>query len=161
VERALAKRVFARAARQPVAAPPGLVERVEALLAQRCYEALGLARRAGLAVAGFERVGEAARRGRAALLLVAMDGAEAARRKLAAIAGDRPVAVALSAAELGGAFGRERIVHAAIAGGMLCDRLRMDLQRLAGFRAGAAIENGSDGMPAGPALHGGDSKAHD
>lgn len=161
VEQALAKRIFGRAARQPVTAPPGLADRVEALLAQRCCDALGFARRAGLAVAGFERVGEAARRGNAALLLVAMDGAEAARRKLAAIAGDRPVAAVLGVAELGGAFGRERIVHAAIAGGTLCDRLRMDLQRLAGFRAEATIDCGFDLAPAGPALQRGDSEAHD
>ncbi|MBV9150816.1 MAG: RNA-binding protein [Alphaproteobacteria bacterium] len=165
VERALAKRLFARAARRPVVAAPGLADRVEALLARRCCDALGLARRAGAAVAGFERVGEAVRREQAALLLVAIDGAEAARRKLAAIAGDRPVAV-LSAAELGVAFGRERIVHAAIAGGTLCDRLRVDLQRLAGFRAGPAIEgtavdSGFECTPAGPALQGGDSEAHD
>jgi ribosomal protein L7Ae-like RNA K-turn-binding protein len=161
----LAKRVFARAARRPVAAMPGLADRVEALLARRCCDALGFARRAGAAVAGFERVGEAVRRGQAALLLVAIDGAEAARRKLAAIAGDRLVAV-LSAAELGGAFGRERIVHAAIAGGALCDRMTVDLQRLAGFRAGAAIEgpaidSGFEWTPARPALQGGDSEAHD
>src|ERR1051326_55554 len=57
VERALTKRIFARAARQPLVAPPGLADRVEALLARRCCDALGLARRAGLAVAGV--VGEA------------------------------------------------------------------------------------------------------
>lgn len=161
MERALTKRAFARVARQPVAAPPGLVDRLEALLAQRCGDALGLARRAGSAVAGFERVGEAVRGGRAALLLVAMDGAEAARRKLAAIAGDCPVAAMLSAAELGGAFGRERIVHAAIAGGALCDRLRVDLQRLAGFRPGAVINGDFELGPARPALQSGNSEAHD
>ena len=70
VERAVAKRLFARAARRPVTVPVGLADRIEALLAQRCIDAIGLARRAGLAVAGFERVADAARAGRAALLLV-------------------------------------------------------------------------------------------
>src|SRR5437016_3720303 len=63
VERAVAKRLFARAARRPVSAPPELADRIESLLARRCCEALGLARRAGLAVAGFERVEQALRRG--------------------------------------------------------------------------------------------------
>ena len=152
VERALAKRVFARAARRPVIAPPGLADRVEALLAQRCCDALGLARRAGLAVAGFDRVGEAVRRGKAALLLFAADGAEGGRRKQGAAAGDVPAASVLTAAELGGAFGRERIVHAAVGGGTLCDRLRGDLARLAGFRAEAVIDGGLESAPARPAL---------
>src|SRR5205814_3715273 len=161
VDRALAKRVFARAARRPVAAPAGLADGVEALLAQRCCDALGFARRAGLAVAGFDRVGEAVRRGKAALLLFAVDGAKGGRRKLGALGGDLPSASVLTAAELGGAFGRERIVHAAIGGGTLSDRLRVDLVRLAGFRVNATMDCGFDLSPARPALQSGKSKAHD
>jgi uncharacterized protein len=160
VERALSKRIFARAARQAVVARPGLAEQVEVLLARRCCDALGLARRAGLAVAGFDRVGEAVRRGRAALLLFAVDGAEGSRRKRAGMA-DVPAASVLTAAELGGAFGHERIVHAAVGGGTLCDRLRTDLARLAGFRAEAAIDWNFGLAPAQPALQSGNSKAHD
>jgi hypothetical protein len=161
VERALAKRLFARAARRPVLVPPELADRIEALLARRCCDALGLARRAGLAVAGIERVGEAVRRGRAALLLFAVDGAEGGRRKRAALAGDLPAASVLTAAELGGAFGHERTVHAAVGGGTLCEGLRADLARLAGFRAEAAIDWDLSLAPAMPALQSGNSKAHD
>src|SRR5207302_9584632 len=119
VDRAVAKRLFARAARRPVVAPAELADRIEDLLAKRCCDALGLARRAGLAVAGFDRVGEAVRRGRAGLLLFALDGAAAGRRKLGALGRDVPAATALSSAELGAAFGRERIVHVAVAAGPL------------------------------------------
>lgn len=142
VERAVAKRIFARAARRPVSAPPELADRIERLLARRCGESLGLARRAGLAVAGFDRVGEAVRHGRVALLLCALDGAEGGRRKLAALGRDLPSASVLTAAELGAAFGRERIVHAAVGGGTLCSRLLCDLSRLAGLRAAAAVDQG-------------------
>src|SRR5205809_5522732 len=90
VDRAVAKRLFARAARRPVVAPAGLADRIESLLARRCCDALGLARRAGLAVAGVERVSEAANRGRAALLLFALDGAEGGRRRLTGLGRDRP-----------------------------------------------------------------------
>ena len=161
VEQAVAKRVFARAARRPVLAPPGLADRIESLLARRCCDALGLARRAGLAVAGFERVSEAAHRGRAGLLLFALDGAEGGRRKLTALGRDLPLARVLTAAELGGAFGRERIVYAAVADGKLCRRLLIDLLRLAGLRAAAAVEYGTDFAPAGPAPQDGGTEAHD
>ncbi len=161
VERAVAKRIFARAARRPVAAPPELADRIESLLARRCCDGLGLARRAGLAVAGFDRVSEALRRGRAALLLVALDGAAGGRRKLAALGRDLPSASVLNAAELGAAFGRERIVHAAVAGGPLCRRLLLDLSRLAGLRAAASVGCGMDFAPAGPAQEDGGTQAHD
>lgn len=161
VDRAVAKRLFARAARQPVSVPVDLADRVEVLLARRCGDALGLARRAGLAVAGFDRVGDAVRHGRAALLLFAADGAEGGRRKLGAFARYVPSAGVLTAAELGAAFARERIVHAAVGAGPLCERLRLDLGRLAGFRAEAAAEPGTDLAPAEPALEGDGTETHD
>jgi len=156
VSRAVAKRLFARAARRPVAVPAELADRVEELLARRCIDALGLCRRAGLAVAGFDRVGEALRHGRAALLLAALDGAAAGTQRLAALGRDLPTASVLTAAELGAAFGRERIVHAAVAGGKLCDRLRVDLARLGGMRARPEM----DLAPAMPAQQDGGSEAH-
>jgi len=139
VERAAAKRLFARAARRPVLVPPDLADRIEALLARRCCETLGLARRAGLALAGFEKVSEAVRTGRAALLLSALDGAEAGRRKLAALGRSLPCISALAAAEMGEAFGRDRVVHAAVGRGQLGERLLGEADRLVGFRREAVV----------------------
>jgi len=141
VDRAVAKRLFARAARRPISAPPGLADRVEALLAQRCCETLGLARRAGQAVAGFERVADAVRHGRVGLLVFALDAAEAGRRRVAALGRQVPVAGALTGAELGAAFGRDRVAHVAVAPGPFADRLAADMRRIAGFRAGAMVQD--------------------
>jgi hypothetical protein len=161
VDKAVAKRVFARAARRPVVAPPELADRIEALLARRCRDAVGLARRAGLAVAGFERVSEAVRRGNAALLLLARDGAEAGHRRMAGAARGIPSAAVLDAEELSGAFGREMVGFAAIGPGPLCARLRIDLERLAGFRATATLDGGTDGASTEPARQDGGTKAHE
>jgi uncharacterized protein len=147
VERAVAKRLFARGAGRAVAIAPGLPDRVEALLAQRLIDAIGLARRAGLAVAGFEKVREAVRTGKADLVLAALDGAEAGRRKIRALGRDLPVAVVLTAAELGRAFGRERVVHAALGRGPLCNRVLLEARRLAGFRAAAAVDEEGQSAP--------------
>jgi hypothetical protein len=160
VERAAAKRLFARAARRLVTVPPDLADRVEALLVRRCGEALGLARRAGSAVSGFERVAEAVRRGHAGALLFALDGAEAGRRKLGALGRDLPAASVMYAAELGAAFGRDRAVHVAVGPGALCGRLLIDLERLAGFRAAAALDNGTGSAAAGPQLQDGGVGSH-
>ena len=161
VERAVAKRVFARAARRPVEIPQGLADRVEALLVRRCCDALGLARRAGLAVAGFERAGEAVRRGDAALLLLARDGAEAGRRKLAGAARDIATAAVLSADEMSAAFARDRVVFVAIGPGSLSSRLRLDLGRLAGFRQAAALTDGTNFAPVEPGRQDGGTREHE
>ena len=149
VDRAVAKRLFARAARRPITAPPGLADRIEALLAQRCCETLGLARRAGQAVAGFERVADMARRGRVGLLVFALDGAEGGRRRIAALGREVPAAGVLTGAELGAAFGRDRVAHVGIGPGPFADRLVTDLRRIAGFRAGATVHDGTGPAPAG------------
>jgi hypothetical protein len=161
VERAVAKRVFARAARRPVVAPPELADRIEALLARRCRDTLGLARRAGLAVAGFERVGEAVRRGNAALVLFARDGAEGGHRRMTAAARGVASASVLDASELSGAFGREAVGFVAIAPGALCARLRIDLERLAGFRAAATFGGEMNTASATPARQDGGTKTHE
>jgi len=142
---AVKKRAFDRAARRPVTMPADLADRIERLLAQRCREAVGLARRSGKAVSGFEKVGEAIRKGGVGLLLAASDGAEGGRQKIAALARDLPVVDALDAAELGAAFGRDHVVHGAIGSGALAARLRVDAARLAGFRTPAGDAAAQEG----------------
>jgi ribosomal protein L7Ae-like RNA K-turn-binding protein len=144
VDAAVAKRLFARAARAAATAPPDLADRIERLLAERCRELLGLARRSGQAVAGFEKVREALRGGRVGLLVEASDGAAQGREKLAALgAGVRQVS-GLRADELGLAFGRDHVVHAAVAPGRFAERLEIDAGRLAGFRRGSSGVQGTD-----------------
>lgn len=136
VKTAVAKRVFARAAKQDVVVEDGLDDRVEALLVRRSIERLGLARRAGRAVAGFAQVEKAVRAGHVAVLVEVSDGAADGRGKLRRLAPDLPVADRLTAAELGQAFAREHVVHAALLKGQLADGFVAEQARLAGFRDG-------------------------
>jgi predicted RNA-binding protein YlxR (DUF448 family) len=137
------KNHFAKAARRAVTVPPGLPEQVERLLTRRCLDLLGLARRAGFAVAGFEPVQSWLAAGRVGVLLAASDGAADGRRKLqttARQAGQDLAPVALFAgAELGAALGRDgAVAHVAVAPGRIADRLRAEAGRLAGLRGGGA-----------------------
>src|SRR6201991_1058847 len=71
VERAVAKNLFARAARAAVKSAADLADRVERLLLERALADLGRARRAGRAVAGFVKVEQMVAERRAGLLVVA------------------------------------------------------------------------------------------
>ncbi|MBI3513402.1 MAG: RNA-binding protein [Proteobacteria bacterium] len=131
---ALKKRAFTRAAKRPVTVPVDLADRLEALIAGHTLELISLARRAGQAVVGHDQVVAWLKNGRAALLLQARDGATAGRARLAALAGDRPVVELLSAAELAQPFGRDHVVHVALAAGGIATRAQAELGRLAGLR---------------------------
>lgn len=135
VKRARARKLFERAARRPLRIDERLDDLIETLLVSRCVELIGLARRAGQALAGFEKVGAMLRQGRGTVLLAARDGAEDGREKLRAAAPDLPVVDCLEADELGRAFGRERTVHAALSHGALAAKLQVEARKLSGFRA--------------------------
>jgi predicted RNA-binding protein YlxR (DUF448 family) len=135
LERAANKRLFARAARQPVNLAPDLADTVEALLARRVIELVSLARKAGLAVAGFEKVKAWLVDGSAAVLLQASDGSERGKAKLRPP--DRPGGMigVLTGQELGLAFGRENVIHGALAAGGLTTRVIDEAARLTAVRA--------------------------
>lgn len=143
--RAAAKGHFARAARRPVRVPPDLVARVEGLLARRLTDLVALARRAGEAVAGLEKTKAELVAGRAALLLQASDGSARERAALRPPEGVNTLVSCLSGDELGMAFGRDRVVHAAVLAGGLADRIRSEALRLTGIRAGAHPQPFGDG----------------
>jgi uncharacterized protein len=143
VERAVTKRLFSRAAGTDVAVPPDLADRIAALLKRRCVELVGLARRAGQAVAGFEKVSRALDRGQVRLLLEARDGSPDQRRKVTGCAPGVPVVTLFTKGELGRAFGRETAVHVAVTAEGLAQRLESESRRLQGFLG--ETENGSDG----------------
>jgi predicted RNA-binding protein YlxR (DUF448 family) len=134
IDDAVKKRVFARAARRAVEVPDHLADRLEALLAERAIELIGLARRAGQAVLGYDQVAAWLKTGRAGLLLQACDAAPSGRARLAALAGERPVVERLRAAELARPFGRDHVVHVALAAGGIATRIQQELTRLAGLR---------------------------
>lgn len=75
LHRAQKKHAFSRAARRKVAVSPDLPDEVERLLAARCMEYLGLAKRAGLLVSGLEKVRALITAGKAQVVILAADGA--------------------------------------------------------------------------------------
>ena len=137
-------RAFARAARGSVSVPPDLSERLQAALVRRIGDCLGLARRAGQAVAGYEKAREVLRTGKFRLVLQASDGSEAERsRFLSGFGPDLTVIEPLSGEALGRVFGRDYVVHVAVATGKLAESLVVEAGRLAGLRNGSARALGS------------------
>lgn len=134
LDKAAKKGLFARALKQPVTVPDGLSDMVERLLIDRVVAHVALARKAGRAVCGFEKVRDALAKGGVRVLMQATDGSVRGKSKLWTPTGARYFAV-LTAAELGLSFGREHAIHAALAAGGLAERVVEDAARLSGLRA--------------------------
>jgi predicted RNA-binding protein YlxR (DUF448 family) len=134
LERAVKKGLFARAARTQVKVPDGLVNEIEDQLARRVIDLISLARKAGDAVMGFEKVKEWLEKGRAVVLIQASDGSERGKTKLHAPPGDGSFIGCLTARELGLSFGREHAIHGALASGGLTPRVVEEAAKLAGLR---------------------------
>ncbi len=133
LELAVKKNLFARAAKQPVTVPPDLVDLVEAGLARRLTDLIALSRKAGEAVAGFEKVKDWLATKQVKVLLQATDGSERGKSKLWTPTGARYFSV-LTARELGLAFGRQSVIHGALAAGGLSPRVVEGAAKLQGLR---------------------------
>ncbi|HUS56043.1 MAG TPA: RNA-binding protein [Thermohalobaculum sp.] len=142
VDKAVKKKLFSRAFKAQAVAPADLADRLEALLAQRLVNVIGLARKAGQAVTGFEKVRARLKDGTAGVLIQASDGAEDGKAKLTRLADGLseggakrvPGIEILDSTELGLAFGRDFAIHAALDRGGFADRAIGEAARLCGLR---------------------------
>lgn len=133
MDRAVAKKLFARGLKAPVTVPEGLVAEVERQLVRRVVDLIGMARKSGDAVAGYEKVKAWLDREEAWVLIQATDGSGRGKSKLSTPHLGRYIGW-LTADELGMAFGRQTVIHAALASGGLGKRVVEEAQRLRGLR---------------------------
>ena len=133
IDKAAAKGLFSRGFKTPVKTPEGLSDLVEAGMARRVVDLVSLARKAGRAVAGFEKVKSWLAAGQAKVLLQASDGSDRGKGKLWTPEGGRWFGC-LTAAEMGLSFGRDHVIHGALAPGGLTNSVIEDASRLTGLR---------------------------
>jgi hypothetical protein len=146
LEQAVKKHAFAKSFQAAVKVAPDLVDRVGRLLDQQILDLLGLARRSGLVVTGFEKADTALRTGRAVLLIEAKDAGKDGRSKLArhTLPGVE-IWAPLTAEQLGRAIGRDHAVHVAVGSGGLAERLKIALRRQRGFSNHGLTKDGPSG----------------
>ncbi|WP_050605563.1 RNA-binding protein [Ruegeria sp. 6PALISEP08] len=133
LDKAIGKKLFARGFKAQVSVPQDLTEEVEKQIARRVVELLSLARKSGDAVAGYEKVKTWLDREEAQVLLQAIDGSGRGKSKLSTPHFGKYIGW-LTADELGQAFGRQTVIHAALASGGLAKRVVEEAQRLRGLR---------------------------
>lgn len=134
INQAVKKGLFSRGAKMKVQVADDLADQVEGLLRQRLISRIALARKAGKAICGLEKVKTALVSGEAWLLLQASDGSERGKSALRPPKDAESSIQCLSSDELGLAFGRDSVIHAAILSGSVNKRVLFDATRLSGLQ---------------------------
>lgn len=137
LEIAVKKGLFSRSAKQPVKIPENLVDEVEKQLARRVVDLISMQRKAGKAVAGYEKVKSWLQTEEALVLIQAVDGSGRGKSKLSTPHYGHYIGC-LTADELGLAFGRQTVIHGALASGGLTLRVVEEAHRLNGVRKNEA-----------------------
>ena len=138
VAQALKRDAFSRSLKTKVTAAPDLADRIQRGLEGRLLNGLGLAKKAGELISGFDKGAAAAASGRVAWLVEAADGAADGRRKILSAArrsSSSPGLFGVFESEtLGVALGVENAIHCALIAGRGAARWTEDVRRLEGFR---------------------------
>jgi len=114
VQYAVTKRVFSKSFHTAVKTPTDLMDQVEAGLKRRTLSLLGLARKGGAVVFGFEAVKKAVMDGSAIFAFEATDASEREQDKLYHYVPDLPVCSHFTREELGRMMGQTAVVHIGI-----------------------------------------------
>ncbi|PZO77209.1 MAG: RNA-binding protein [Mesorhizobium amorphae] len=151
LEKALKRKLFPRALKADVVAPPDLADQVERLLERNALGALGLARKAGSVVLGAAQVEAAVRSGKAWIVFHAHeaspDGVRKitnARRAVVHMEGPEIASYKLfDEAQMGLALGGTNVIHAAVLGESAGKAVEKRVLALHRFRGG----DPDDGRP--------------
>lgn len=144
LDKAVRKKLFSRGAKAQVQVAEDMLDQVEQLMLGRVTSMLALARKAGDAIAGYEKVKGALLTETVSVLVQASDGSARGKSKLRPPDGDNSFIGCLTANELGLAFGRDHVIHAALTAGGLTTRIVEDAARLTGLRDGKPAEHAAE-----------------
>ena len=142
IARATAKGRFKTAGGE---APADLVQATARLLRLKILSLIGLARRSGDLLAGFDVIERAVAGGEHIVLLIeAKDGAADGKRKLRAKLGPVPLCELFDKAALSAATGRDNAIHLGLKRSRLAEKIRLEMTRLAGLEGTTPLTHGEE-----------------
>jgi uncharacterized protein len=147
---AVRTRAFSRSLKAPVAVSADLADRIDELLLRSALDMLSLANKAGLVVAGFAKVEDRLKGGRAAAVLTAREAAADGVRKLASASRNAhfselapPFITIFESRHFDLALGRSNVIHAALGVGPATTGFLTRVAALARWRGGDPASAGS------------------
>ena len=130
---AIEEKLFEKSAKKSLKIKEDLICEIENLQSKRLLDLIRLARKAGQALCGYEKVKELLSKDKVSILIQAYDGSGRGKAKLSTPDKAKFIGC-LSALELGEAFGRQNAIHCAVTSGGLAKRIVQEAHRLKGLR---------------------------
>jgi hypothetical protein len=130
VEKALEKNIFSKALKKKVNAEKSLANQLESLIKVKILNLLGLAKKAGFVIVGFEKVCSCLQKNESGLLLFAKDGAENSRSKIEKMAKQTEIFDIFTSEEISEALGRVNCVNVFVKESKMRNNLQKHLQKL-------------------------------
>ncbi len=133
LQQAIDKKMFSKAFHLDVKPVAGLTEMVASQLENHCLHLLGLAKKGGFVIAGFEKVKEAARKEKLDVLIEASDGAQDGREKIERLLPDAFWVDDWPMDVLSNALGRDFCVHVVMKSGKMAQNFKNEVLRFRRF----------------------------
>lgn len=146
LQQAVSKRLFVKALKKNVRVDAELPQLVENVLHKNALNAISLAKKAGDAVLGLERVTEAVKAGKAAFLLEAVDAGGDGHKKILHLAEVLPVYRLFRIEELDKALDKVNTVYLAFLKNGTAKMVQNNFDRLSDFFKDKMTENGDENL---------------
>lgn len=130
---AVAKNLFAKAAKQKAKVSEDLVQMVETILRKKGLDAVSLARKAGILVTGMEKVLDALKKDNVAFVLEASDAGSDGHNRVMLLAKNLEVFRLYDIEELDTALNKANTVHVAFTKSEMAKMVYNEFKRLANF----------------------------
>lgn len=132
---AITKGAFNKAFGEHVTVPEAFSDALAAHMKDRCLHLVGLAKKAGCLIVGFDKVRELNGKEHVAVLIAARDGAEGGTDRLAHVFPDAFAVNDFTSDELGHAIGRDFSVHVALKSCKLAKSFEQEVRRYRAYLA--------------------------
>lgn len=133
---AIKANAFSKSLKRACHPKPELTEQTIDALYQKAIGFIGLAKRAGQIILGFDQVSDFVRKSPAAFIIEAKDGAKDGRDKILNLSNkwnNVQIIGCFSSDDLGKVLGRDNIIHALMPKGQFAQNWNLELNRLSGF----------------------------
>jgi predicted RNA-binding protein YlxR (DUF448 family) len=130
LEKAIVGNMFSKSAKEKINVEPDLINNIENQIRKQILNQISLARKAGVAIFGFEKVRSALTKQTKFLLIQAYDGSMKELARLSGRIEKRNIISCLNGLELGLAFGRDTVIHCVILNSGFIEKIVFDANRL-------------------------------
>ena len=130
LEKAIVKNIFSKVAKEKISIRPDLVTSIENQLRKQILANVSLAKKAGMAIFGFEKVRLELIKNTNWLLIQAFDGSSRELDRLSGRVKKENIVTCLSGSELGSVFGRNSVIHCVILNSGFIQKIIFEANRL-------------------------------